>query len=50
MRQEGVEGMRKKLLLLITGLMVIFVLAACGSKSQGDVVKELTGKLDNLSG
>jgi outer membrane lipoprotein-sorting protein len=50
MRQEGVEGMRKKLLLLITGLMVIFVLAACGSKSQGDVVKELTGKLDDLSG
>jgi outer membrane lipoprotein-sorting protein len=49
MRQEGVEGMRKKLLLLITGLMVIFVLAACGSKSQGDVVKELTGKLDDLS-
>ena len=30
--------------------MVIFLLAACGSKSQGDVVKELSGKLDDLSG
>ena len=50
MRQEGVEGMKKKLLLLITGLMVIFVLAACGSKSQDDVVKELNGKLNDLTG
>ncbi|MEH7110337.1 outer membrane lipoprotein-sorting protein [Bacillus sp. JJ1764] len=41
--------MRKKLLLLMTGLMVIFVLAACGSKSQQDVVKELNGKLDDLT-
>lgn len=50
MRQEGVEGMRKKLLLLASGLMVIFLLAACGSKSQDDVVKELNGKLGDLSG
>jgi outer membrane lipoprotein-sorting protein len=50
MRQEGVEGMRKKLLLLLTGVMIVFVLAACGSKSKDDVVKELTGKLDELSG
>lgn len=42
--------MRKKLLLIFTGLMVMFVLAACGSKSQEDVVKELNGKLDKLSG
>nr|WP_263323816.1 outer membrane lipoprotein carrier protein LolA [Neobacillus sp. Marseille-Q6967] len=42
--------MRKKLLLLLTGLMVIFVLAACGSKSKEDVVEELNGKLDDLSG
>lgn len=41
--------MRKKLLLILTGLMVIFVLAACGTKSQGDVVKELSSKLDHLS-
>jgi outer membrane lipoprotein-sorting protein len=50
MRQEGVERMRKKLLLIFTGLMVIFVLAACGTKSQDDVVKELNSKIDNLSG
>ncbi|MGG3471019.1 outer membrane lipoprotein carrier protein LolA [Neobacillus pocheonensis] len=42
--------MRKKLLLLMTGLMCIFMLAACGSKSQDDVVKELNGKLGDLSG
>ncbi|QCJ40688.1 DUF4367 domain-containing protein [Bacillus sp. S3] len=41
--------MRKKLMLLITGLMVIFVLAACGSKSQDDVVKELKSKQSDLS-
>jgi outer membrane lipoprotein-sorting protein len=49
MRQEGVEGMRKKLFLLITGILVIFSLAACGSKSQEDVVKELNGKLGDLT-
>lgn len=42
--------MRKKLLLLFTGLMVLFVLAACGSKSQEDVRNELNSKLGNLSG
>jgi len=41
--------MRKKFLLLITGLMVIFVLAACGSKSQDDVVKELRSKQSDLT-
>ena len=41
--------MRKKLFLLITGLLVIFTLAACGSKSQEDVVKELNGKLGDLT-
>ena len=41
--------MKKKLVLLMTGLMVIFLLAACGSKSQDDVVKELNGKLGDLS-
>ena len=49
MRQEGVEGMRKKFLLLITGLMVVFILAACGSKSQDDVVKELKSKQEDLT-
>lgn len=41
--------MRKKLLLLITGLIAIFMLAACGSKSQEDVVKELNGKQKDLT-
>ena len=40
--------MRKKLLLIFTGLMVIFVLAACGTKSQDDVVKALNSKLEKI--
>jgi len=40
--------MRKTLMLLMTGLMVI-LLAACGSKSQGDVVKDLSGKMEDIS-
>jgi outer membrane lipoprotein-sorting protein len=35
---------------VITGLLVVFLLAACGSKSKEDVVKELNGKLNDLSG
>jgi len=42
--------MRKKLWLLLSGLMVIFLLAACGSKSQDDVVKALNSKLGDLKG
>ncbi|PAE34560.1 LolA family protein [Bacillus sp. 7884-1] len=42
--------MKKRFLLLFTGLMVIFLLAACGSKSKDDVVKELNGKLNDLTG
>ncbi|MEH7491873.1 LolA family protein [Neobacillus niacini] len=42
--------MRKRLLLVITGLLVVFLLAACGSKSKEDVVKDLNGKLNDLSG
>jgi len=41
--------MRKKWLLLMTGLMVILMLAACGSKSQDDVVKELKSKQEDLT-
>jgi len=41
--------MRKKFLLLMTGLMFIFLLTACGSKSQDDVVKELKSKQEDLS-
>ena len=42
--------MKKKLSLIISGLMVIFLLAACGSKSQEDVVKALNSKLGDLKG
>jgi len=42
--------MRKKLLLLFAGLMAVLMLAACGSKSQEDVVKDLSGKIESLKG
>jgi outer membrane lipoprotein-sorting protein len=42
--------LKKRFLLVITGLMVIFLLAACGSKSKDDVVEELNGKLNDLTG
>lgn len=42
--------MRKRLILLLAGLMVIFGLSACGTKSQDDVVKDLNGKLEDLKG
>lgn len=42
--------MKKWYVLLLAGLMVIFALSACGTKSQEDVVKELNGKLDDLKG
>ncbi|NMD72554.1 outer membrane lipoprotein carrier protein LolA [Bacillus sp. DNRA2] len=41
--------MRKSWLLLIAGLLMVLVLAACGQKSQQDVVKELDGKLGKLT-
>jgi outer membrane lipoprotein-sorting protein len=44
------KELKKRLLLVITGLLVVFLLAACGSKSKDDVVKELNGKLNDLSG
>lgn len=40
--------MKKRLLLLLAGLMVIFTLAACGTKSQESVVKDLDGTLNDL--
>lgn len=48
MRLKGVGRMKKRLLLLLAGLMVIFALAACGTKSQESVVKELDGTLSEL--
>jgi outer membrane lipoprotein-sorting protein len=44
------KELKKRFLLVITGLLVIFLLAACGSKSKDDVVKELNGKLNDLTG
>ena len=41
--------MGKKFLVLMIGLLVIFSLTACGSKSQSDVVKALNGKLEDLT-
>lgn len=40
--------MKKGFILLLAVLMVVFVLAACGTKSQEAVVKDLTGKLEDL--
>ncbi|WHX40837.1 outer membrane lipoprotein carrier protein LolA [Mesobacillus sp. AQ2] len=40
--------MKKRLLLLLAGFMVIFALAACGTKSQESVVKDLDGTLNDL--
>ena len=40
--------MKNRFLLLLAGLMVIAVLAACGAKSQESVVKDLDGALSNL--
>jgi outer membrane lipoprotein-sorting protein len=48
MRLKGVGRMKKRLLLLLAGLMVIFALAACGTKSQESVVKDLDGTLNDL--
>lgn len=47
---EGDEGMRKKGWLVIAGLLMVFILSACGAKSQDSVRKELTDKLEDLSG
>jgi outer membrane lipoprotein-sorting protein len=46
---KGVEEMRKSWLLLLAGLMLVVGLAACGTKTKEDVVKELNGKLGKLT-
>ncbi|MBU8879879.1 outer membrane lipoprotein carrier protein LolA [Bacillus sp. FJAT-29790] len=40
--------MRRKWLMLLAGLLVVVLLSACGTKSQGDVTKELNGKLGEI--
>ncbi len=42
--------MKKRLFMLMIGMIAIFVLSACGPKSQGDVVNELDKKQQELSG
>lgn len=42
--------MKKKLFMLLIGLMVVLVLSACGTKSQSDVVNALSGKIEKLEG
>lgn len=43
---KGVEGMKKRLLLLLAGLGIVLTLAACGTKSQEDVTKDLSKKVE----
>ncbi|RDU34839.1 outer membrane lipoprotein carrier protein LolA [Neobacillus piezotolerans] len=42
--------MRKKVLLVIAGLLAVLALSACGPKSQESVREQLAGKLEKLSG
>ena len=42
--------MKKRFLLLLAGMMAIFILTACGTKSQEDVVKDLNKQLEELKG
>ncbi|MBB6447667.1 LolA family protein [Bacillus benzoevorans] len=42
--------MKKRLFMLLALLLAVLLLAACGEKSQTDVVKTLEGKLDKLAG
>ncbi len=38
----------KKILLIILMIAIVFVVSACGKKSQGDIVKSLGEKLENI--
>lgn len=40
--------MRRKWLMLLAGLLIVIALSACGTKSQGDVTKELNRKLEEI--
>lgn len=42
--------MKKKLFVLLLGLVTVLVLSACGTKSQEDVVSALNKKVEDLSG
>lgn len=47
---KGVERMKKKLVVLVAALLAIVMLAACGAKSQEDVLKDLTAKAEDMKG
>jgi len=47
---KGLDMLKKSLVLLLVGLLTVFVLAACGEKSQSDVVRALEKKMDEMSG
>lgn len=42
--------MKKSLTLPIIGLLMVFFLAGCGAKSQEDVIKSLSKKMDEMTG
>jgi outer membrane lipoprotein-sorting protein len=42
--------MKKKLVVLAAAMLAILMLAACGAKSQEDVLKDLTAKVEDMKG
>ncbi|MCD7036707.1 outer membrane lipoprotein carrier protein LolA [Metabacillus sp. GX 13764] len=44
------ERLKKSFALIVTVLMAVLVMAACGNKSQSDVVKGLDKKVESLNG
>jgi outer membrane lipoprotein-sorting protein len=41
--------MRKNLFGVLLGIVLLFALAGCGTKSQGDVIKALDEKMNEIS-
>ncbi len=51
MRQRGWIRVRKRIVgIFLVSIMLLFVLAGCGTKSQKDVVTDLGNKLDKMEG
>ena len=42
--------MKKKLVVLVAAMVTILMLAACGAKSQEDVLKDLSAKVEDMKG
>lgn len=42
--------MKRRIGLLLFSVIILFVLAGCGEKSQSDVVSDLSNKVDNMKG